>query len=56
MEIQQFIIECVSFPFYSWKTARNFSVISVLTTFLEFKKYVPWGCNDILRFIPSRTV
>jgi len=40
MEFQQFIVERVSFPFYSWKTAKNYSVICVLATFLEFKNFI----------------
>jgi hypothetical protein len=56
MEIQQFIVEHVSFPFYSWKTAKNFSVICVLATVLEFKNFILWGCNDIHIFMPSRIV
>jgi hypothetical protein len=40
MEIQQFIVECVSLPFYSSKTAKNFSVICVLATILEFENFI----------------
>jgi hypothetical protein len=40
IEIQQTIVERVSFPFCYWKTAKNYSVICVLATCLEFKNFI----------------